>query len=145
MTLELVPLCTAQVTLASPIVLPATPLGMRIIGEVTAITVEGPRVRATLRGAAAADWLLVAPDGTFGTIDARVTLETDDEALILMQYNGRLDLAQSPAVATVAPRFDTGDERYAWLARLQAVARGTFNADMSQLTYEMFELRGGAS
>ena len=141
MTIELVPLCTARISLAAPTVLPATPVGTRIIGEMTAMEVEGPRLTAHLKGAAAADWLVLAPDATLGNVDVRATLETDDGALILLHYGGRLDLAQSPPVAHTAPLFDTGDERYTWLARLQAVAKGTFNDDMSLLTYEMYEVR----
>jgi hypothetical protein len=38
-----------------------------------------------------------------------------------------------------APRFETGDERYAWLNRVQAVAKGEL--DGTTLTYEVFEVR----
>ncbi|MDQ1394896.1 MAG: hypothetical protein QOG64_155 [Acidimicrobiaceae bacterium] len=141
MPLELVPLCTARVSLAPPIVLPGTPVGTRIIGEVTAVDVDGPRIKAHMKGAAAADWLILGPDGTLGTVDVRVTWETDDGAVIFAHDGGRLVLAPAPPVAYVTPRFDTGDERYGWLARIQAVAKGTFSDDMSVLTYEMFELR----
>ena len=34
----------------------------------------------------------------------------------------------------------TGDERYAWLNRIQAVAKGTFTPE-GTLIYEMYELR----
>ena len=37
-----------------------------------------------------------------------------------------------------APLFETGDERYAWLTRIQAVGKSTF--DGTQLEYEMFEV-----
>lgn len=141
MPLELLPLCTATVGLAPPIFIPNTPVGTRVIGEVTSVTVEGERIEAHQRGAAAADWLTMAPDGTLGSVDVRVTWETDDGAVILVQYRGRFDTAQSPAVAYVSPLFETGDERYAWLNRIQAVGRGTFSADMSELVYEMYEVR----
>jgi hypothetical protein len=38
-----------------------------------------------------------------------------------------------------APLFETGDERYAWLNRIQAVAKGTL--DGPTLTYEIAEMR----
>ncbi len=38
-----------------------------------------------------------------------------------------------------APRFDTGDERYGWLNKIQAVANGSL--DGTTLTYEVYELR----
>jgi hypothetical protein len=37
------------------------------------------------------------------------------------------------------PRFDTGDDRYRWLNRLQAVAKGSF--DGTTLAYDVYELR----
>jgi hypothetical protein len=40
----------------------------------------------------------------------------------------------------VAPRFETGDERYTWLNRIQAVGKGTLNQDLS-LDYEWYEVR----
>ena len=141
MTLELVPLCTAVVTLAPPIIIPGTPLGTRLIGEVTALDVQGDRIKAHLKGNAAADWLLAAPDGTLGTVDVRITWETDDGAVIYVRYGGRLDMSVFPGVAYVAPLFDTGDERYTWLTRIQAVGKGVFSDDMQTLTYEMYEVR----
>lgn len=141
MAIDLVPLCTAVISLAPPMVLPATAVGTRIIGEVKEAEITGDRIKAHLKGAAAADWLVMGPDGTLGTIDVRITWETDDGAVIFVQYNGRLDMTASPPVAYVAPRFDTGDERYSWLNRIQAVGKGVFDATMTTLTYEMFEVR----
>lgn len=141
MALDLVPLCTAVVTLAPPIVIPGTPLGTRFIGEVTALDVQGERITAHLKGAAAADWLLSSPDGTLGTVDVRITWETEDGAVIYVRYGGRLDMSVFPGIAYVAPLFDTGDERYQWLTRIQAVAKGEFSPDMQTLTYEMYEVR----
>jgi hypothetical protein len=39
----------------------------------------------------------------------------------------------------VTPRFETGDVRYAWLNRIQAVGKG--NLEGSRLTYDWYELR----
>ena len=93
-------------------------------------------------GAAAADWVTVGPDGT-GGLDIRETIRTDDGATIFVQYQGKLDLSkgmQFPMTAYVAPRFETGDERYAWLNRIQAVGKGTLNEDLS-VDYEWYEVR----
>ncbi|MBV8691912.1 MAG: DUF3237 domain-containing protein [Actinobacteria bacterium] len=141
MTLELVPLCTAVVTLAPPIIIPGTPNGTRLIGEVIGFDVQGDRITAHLKGAAAADWLLASPDGTLGTVDVRATWETEDGAVIYVRYGGRLDMSVFPGVVYVAPLFDTGDERYQWLTRIQAAAKGRFSDDMLTLTYDMYELR----
>ena len=61
-----------------------------------------------------------------GTLDVRALLETDDGALIYTWYHGRLDLSQGPGTspAYAAPLYETGDERYAWLNLIQAVAKG---------------------
>ena len=47
---------------------------------------------------------------------------------------------QFPMTIYVAPRFETGDERYAWLNRIQAVGKGILNQDLS-LEYEWYEVR----
>lgn len=133
MTLELVPLCVATVSLAETINVSPT----LVIGEVVGMTVEGERLQATLKGRAAADWLQVSPNG-YGTLDVKVTLETHDGALIHATYSGRLHFDTGAVYAT--PLFHTGDERYAWLNRIQAVAKGTFTGPTT-LVYDMYELR----
>lgn len=141
-TIELVPLCTATVTLADPILIPSTPSGMRAIAGVTAWDVEGERLRAHLHGTAAADWMTVSAE-MIGTIDVRALLETHDGALVYTWYHGRLDLSQGPGASAAysAPLYETGDERYAWLNRIQAVAKGLLSDDMTQLVYEICEVR----
>jgi hypothetical protein len=39
----------------------------------------------------------------------------------------------------VAPTFETGDERYAWLNSIQAVGKGTL--DGSAVHYDWYEVR----
>lgn len=133
MSLELVPLCTVTVSLAPTInVSPSL-----VIGEVTGARVEGERLNASMKGNAAADWLRISPEG-YGTLDVKITLETDDGAIVHATYTGRLLFDTMAVYAT--PLFHTGDERYAWLNRIQAVAKGAFQAD-GTLIYEMYELR----
>ena len=138
--IELVPLARATATLSPPLMLPNTPAGMRIIFEISDYRFEGERFAARQRGAAAADWLVVGPEGT-ATLDVRATLETHDGALVLLHYSGRVDASRGLGGAPIyaAPQFDTGDERYAWLNRLQAIARGTLSG--SSLAYEIYEVR----
>lgn len=133
MTLELVPLCVATVSLADTITVSPT----LVIGEVTGMVVDGERLKAQLKGRAAADWLKISPDG-YGTLDVKVTLETHDGALIHASYSGRLHLDTGSVYAT--PLFHTGDERYAWINRIQAVAKGSFTGP-GTLVYDMYELR----
>ena len=139
MSIELIPLATMVVELADPLVLPNTPAGTRVIVEVKSFTVEGDRLRGKNKGVAAADWLTIGPDGT-GTLDVRATMETDDGALIFAYYQGRRDFSLGlEAPLYTAPKFETGDERYAWLNKIQAVAKGAL--DGSMLTYEIYEVR----
>ncbi|MHB8681052.1 MAG: DUF3237 domain-containing protein [Acidimicrobiales bacterium] len=139
MTIELVPLCALTAELADPIVLPNTPAGMRVIVEVKDLVMDGDRLRARLKGAAAADWFVIGPDGT-GTLDVRFTAETDDGCTIFVSYQGRRDFSvgmDAPLYTT--PRFEAGDDRYAWLNKIQAVAKGVLQG--TTLTYEVYELR----
>ena len=48
----------------------------------------------------------------------------DDDALILVTYNGIGQTTATGASLSVAPLFETGDARYVWLTRLQAIATG---------------------
>jgi len=76
--------------------------------------IAGPRLNARMTGSAAADWGTRAPDGTV-QLDVRATLETDDGALIFVQYNGRVDFSDptTPGPVYTTPRFETDDDRYA--------------------------------
>jgi len=142
MAIELVPLCTLRIQLKPPIAAGAGPTGTRLIVELVSAQVKGDRLSGEMLGAAAADWIIVGPEGT-ATVDVRVTLQTEDGAVIFVQYNGRLDASQGlqfPMTAYVAPRFETGDERYAWLNRIQAVGKGILYEDLS-LDYEWYEVR----
>ncbi len=137
--LQLVPLCSARIPVAELIELRDTPGGNLLIGEIAGSRWEGERLRASQRGRAAADWLVVSPDGT-ACVDVRMTLETDDGALIQVEYTGRTNLDTNVAHST--PTFRTGDPRYIWLNGVQAVAKGVFDADAMVMTYPVvYELR----
>lgn len=141
--ISLIPLCTAEVDVAPPLSLGLTPTGQRSVSDIRSVKVTGDRMRATLAGAAAADWMIIT--GSLGTVDVRMTLRTHDDALILARYTGRLDLSNPKAglYAYVAPLFETGDERYAWLTRIQVVGKGlvTPGTAGARIDYEFYELR----
>lgn len=138
MSIELVPLATARIVLREPLVLEGTPMGTRMIFEVAEAEFFGDRLAGKLKGQAAADWLLVGPNEV-GTLDIRATIETHDGALIYCAYKGRTDLSQPGSPIYVAPLYDTGDERYQWLSKLQCVGKGLVEDNI--LTYELYELR----
>ena len=71
----------------------------------------------------------------------RVLVETDDGALVFIQYLGRVDTDDAGAPVYSTPRFETGDERYLWLNKIQAVGKGTLSENGTTLTYELCEVR----
>jgi hypothetical protein len=140
MPIELLPLCEFKAVLGQPLVVGPTPMGTRIVLEVASGEVKGERFSGTVKGAANADWALIGADGT-GTIDVRVLVETHDGALVFVQYLGRIDMSL-PLDATTAysaPRFETGDARYAWLNKVQAIAKGKLDGEA--ISYEVYEVR----
>ena len=137
--LELVSLATLTFELRAPIVLNNTPCGLRWVVEVESGRIEGERVSARIDKAHAnADWFTIGPDQT-GTVDARILADTDDGATLFLQYHGRVDLSSAGAPIYIAPRFETGDDRYRWLNAVQAVGKGVL--DGRNLTYRLYELR----
>lgn len=99
------------------------PQGARNIVPVTGGTFEGPRLKGTIEQPAG-DWVTRRADGS-AKLDVRLTLKTEDGAVILMAYNGILQVNDGIAKIRSAPLFETGDERYTWLNRVQAVGIGT--------------------
>ncbi len=98
------------------------PQGTRTIVQVVGGRFEGPRVKASVQPPAG-DWITNRADGSF-RLDVRLTLSTDDGALILVTYNGIGQTTDVGASLRTAPLFETGDSRYVWLTRLQAVGVG---------------------
>ncbi|WP_433508154.1 DUF3237 domain-containing protein [Pseudonocardia halophobica] len=142
MTIELVPLCTLRIELKPPIEVGCGAAGTRLVGELASAKIEGERLSAEMVGSAAADWIVVGPEGT-AMVDVRSTYRTDDGVVIFVHYNGRVDVTNGldpPLTLYVAPRFETGDERYTWLNRVQAVGKGVIREDFS-LDYEWYEVR----
>ena len=115
-----------------------SPLGRRHIAEVGDITMEGDGIKAQRVGKSAADWLTIAEDGTWGALDVRFTLQTDDDVYVYVEYGGRIDFATGRAVS--APTFQCGDPKYDWLDREQFVAIGRVDRETSVLTYEMYRV-----
>ena len=63
-------------------------------------------------------------------LDLRVTLETDDGALIHMTFEGiRDDGAPGAPYLRTLPRFETAEPKYSFLNRLLAVGTGEIRVD----------------
>src|SRR5580698_299325 len=79
-------LMTLQVTVAGPQKIGAVPHGIRVTAPITSGHFEGPRLRGKVLPGGG-DWTLLRGDGVL-ELDLRLTLETDDGALIHMASFG---------------------------------------------------------
>ena len=128
---------TLRVLVAAPQNLGAVPHGTRRTVPLNGGDFDGPRLRGTVLPGGSADWLLLRADGVL-EMDLRVTLRTDDGALISMKSFG---LRHGPPEIIAAlgrgetvdpstyyfrtmPRFETAHPGYSFLNRLIAVATG---------------------
>ncbi len=119
------PLMRLRLTTAATEEIGPTPHGILSIFPITGGSFEGERLRGVVLGGGA-DWVTAAADGTF-ELDLRVTLETDDSALIHMTFTGVRDDANQ--YFRTLPRFETAAPKYAFLNRLLAVGIGEIQRD----------------
>jgi hypothetical protein len=101
--------------------------------------IEGKASGSRINGSvlSGGDWLLVGSDG-WARLDVRAQLALEDGAVVLASYFGVLEMSNkvTEAMGTLegtdfgdqyfrtTPRFETGDERYAWLSQTVFVAEG---------------------
>jgi hypothetical protein len=143
-------LMTVRLTAGPPQRLGAVPHGTRIVVPVTGGTFEGQRLRGEVLPGGG-DWLLVRPDGVL-ELDLRITLQTDDRALIDMTFQG---LRHGPPDVIAAlgrgevvdpasyyfrtlPRFESSAEAYAFLNRVITVGVGETRPDGA--VHEIYEI-----
>jgi uncharacterized protein DUF3237 len=134
-------LMTVRIAAAPPQKLGTVPHGTRSIVPVAGGDFEGPRLRGKVLPGGG-DWLLLRPDGVL-ELDLRITLETDDHALIYMKFQG---LRHGPAEVIAAlgrgervdpasyyfrtlPAFETSTDKYAFLNRIITVGVGEAGPD----------------
>jgi hypothetical protein len=112
--------------------------------------VEGPRIKGKLV-APGGDWLHVMPSGIL-RLDVRATIQTDDNELIFVSYNGviqcskeqtdRLNAGEQLKAGdchfVTAPTFETKSERYGWLNAVQAVGKMVSLKGGDHVEYELF-------
>ena len=98
----------------------AGPHGTRVTFPITGGSFEGDRLRGKVLPGGA-DWTVKRPDGVV-ELDLRITMETDDGALIHMTFEGiRDDGAPGAPYFRTVPRFETAEPKYSFLNRLIAV------------------------
>jgi len=134
-------LITLQVKVSGAQKIGPVPHGTRLTAPITEGHFEGPRLRGKVLPGGG-DWTLLRGDGVL-ELDLRLTLETDDGALIHMTSFG---LRHGPPEVLAAltrgervdpstyyfrttPRFETANPKYAFLNRLLAVSSGDRRAE----------------
>jgi hypothetical protein len=136
------PLMMLRVNVATPQNIGAVPHGTRRTAPLSGGDFEGLRLRGTVMPGGSADWQLLRADGVL-EMDLRVTLRTDDGALISMKSFGlrhgppdvmaAIGRGETVDPATyyfrTTPRFETAHPAYAFLNRLVAVASGDRRAE----------------
>jgi hypothetical protein len=134
-------LMTLQVAVGGFQKIGAVPLGTRAVAEITGGHFEGPRLHGKVRPGGG-DWTLLRGDGVL-ELDLRLTLETDDGALIYLTSFGLRhgppeviaalargeDVPPSSYYFRTTPRFETAHPTYAFLNRLLAVSNGDRRPD----------------
>jgi hypothetical protein len=113
------PLMRLRLTVAATEDIGLTPHGHLTIFSITGGSFEGEGLRGIVLGGA--DWVTAAADGTF-ELDLRLTLQTDDGALIHMTFAGVRDDANH--YFRTLPRFETAAPKFSFLNRLLAVGIG---------------------
>lgn len=115
------------------------PLGRRVLFGAAGGSFSGPRLNGEVLDGGG-DWTLFRRDGTMA-LDVRLTLRTDDCALVHMTYGGRwvtppklrdtmVDPGEryrvDPALYyfRTNPLFETGAERYGWLNDIVCIGSG---------------------
>ena len=114
-----------------------TPLGTRSIHYMKRGSFAGPHLTGKVLPGGG-DWVLVRGDG-IAQLDIRLTLRTDDHALIYVRSGGILDIApqirkrildgevvdSSEYYFRTTLAFETAAEKYRWINRIVAVGVGT--------------------
>ena len=139
--MELRPFGTLTLQLASDrlFFLGETPVGKRIIQEIEDVRFDGDRLKAKMKGKAGADWLAIDAAG-IATFDIRMLLETDDEALVYLRYEGKADWSEGMGKGSIYVQawFESGDERYGWINMVPVVGKGVVRD--GGVAYDFFEM-----
>ena len=149
-TLQLQPLFIFQIEVKPPSIIGATPGYDRRIGEIAGGRFEGEKLRGKILSGGS-DWQSLRADGTT-TLNVRLVMQTDDDALIGMTYLGMrhgpkevLDrigrgdkVSPTEYYMRATPYYETASEKYGWLNRIVSVAYGHRMAGGA--IYQVFEV-----
>lgn len=105
------------------------------IAPVTGGTFSGPGMRGTVHPGGA-DWITQVSGRS--SLDVRITLETDDGAVIYMTYKGVVYRGDDGLYWRVTPVFHTASERYDWLNHIVSVGKSKQVPD--KVAYDVFRI-----
>ena len=114
---------------------PQLDAGHTRIAPVTGGTFGGPRLRGTVHDGGA-DWITQVSG--HASLDVRITLETDDGAIIYMTYKGMVVSGDDGLYWRVTPSFTTSSEQYDWLNHRVFV--GKSKQVEGKVAYDIFEI-----
>ncbi len=109
--------------------------GHTSIAPVTGGTFSGPRLKGTVRDGGA-DWITQVSGHS--SLDVRITLDTDDGAIIYMTYKGMVARNDAGLYWRVTPLFNTASEQYDWLNHIVCV--GKSKQIPGKVAYDIFEI-----
>ena len=149
---ELDHICSYSATLDPNLeVIGPTPEGVRVNLYITGGEVTGPKLNGKLRPVGA-DWLTIRTDGV-AILNVRTTIETHDQALLYLVYQGVADLGEDgyqkfldgePPLQfplRCAPRFITSHPEYLWVNRLQCLNIGEGDLGKSTASYDVYAIQ----
>jgi hypothetical protein len=127
-----------------------TAVGARMTFITTGGTVDGPKLHGEILPGGG-DWLIVGSDGV-GRVDVRATLRTHDGAFIHYEARGIIKVPADGLARLAAgevlgfdetyvrttPKFETADERYAWLSGLVAVGYNVLSPN--HIDYRIYQV-----
>src|SRR5450432_4352496 len=121
------PLMRLRLSTASTQEIGSVPHGKRVTFPIIGGSFEGERLRGKVLPGGG-DWVIKRADGVL-ELDLRITLETDDGALIHMTFEGiRDDATPGAPYFRTLPRFETAAAKYSFLNRLLATGAGEISA-----------------
>lgn len=114
---------------------PQLDAGHTSIAPVTGGSFDGARLNGTVHDGGA-DWITQVSGHS--SLDVRITLETDDGAIIYMTYKGVVARSDSGLYWRVTPVFNTSSEKYDWLNHKVFV--GKSKQVEGKVAYDIFEI-----
>ena len=114
---------------------PQLDAGHTSIAPVTGGSFSGARLQGTVHNGGA-DWITQVSGHS--SLDVRITLETEDGAIIYMTYKGVVARGDSGLYWRVTPVFNTASEEYDWLNHKVFV--GKSKQVEGKVAYDIFEI-----